>query len=79
MDALTASNLENSLCFEEKLEETFEKDWDKMNKTTCGVIRSYLTQNIKYHVITKTSTKKIWEILEGKYLITSIENRLRRR
>ena len=33
IDALTASNLEDSLCLEEKLEETFEKDWDKMNQT----------------------------------------------
>ena len=35
----------------EKPEETSEKDWGKMNKTTCGLIRSYLTQDVKYHVL----------------------------
>ena len=47
-----------------------------MNRTGCGVIRSYLTQDIKYHVMTETFTKKIWKILESKYLTKSIENRL---
>ena len=51
MDALTTSNLEDSLRLEEKLEETSEKDWDKMNQRACGIIRSYLTQNIKYHIL----------------------------
>ena len=40
IDAMTASNLEDSLCLEEKPEETSEKEWDKMNRTTCGIIRS---------------------------------------
>ena len=51
IDVLTTSNLEDSLCLKEKLEETFEKDWDKMNRTACGVIRFYLTHDIKYHVL----------------------------
>ena len=50
MDALTTSNLEDSLRMKEKPEETNEKDWDKMNRTVCDVIISYLTQDIKYHV-----------------------------
>ena len=33
-------------------------------------------QDIKYHVMTETSTKKIWEILDSKYLTKSIENHL---
>ena len=64
MDALTASNLEDTLRLEEKPEETSEKDWDKMNITTCRLIRSYLTQDIKYHVLYGTSTRKMWETLE---------------
>jgi len=40
------------------------------------IIRSFLTQVIKYHVMTETSVKKIWEILESKYLTKNIENRL---
>ena len=72
MDALTTSNLENALLLKRKSDETSKKDWDKMNRTTCGIIRSCLTQDIKYHVMTETSTKKIWEILEEKYLTKSI-------
>ena len=74
MDVLTASNLENTLLLEEKPEETSTKDWDKMNSVAYGVIRSYLIQDIKYHVMTETSAKKIWAILESKYLTKSIEN-----
>ena len=59
MDALTTSNLENALRLEENPEETFEKDWNKMNRMVCGIIRSYLTQDIKYHVMIKTTVKNI--------------------
>ena len=48
MDALIASNLEHFLLYDKKVEEISKKDWDKMNRTTCGVIRSYLTKNLKY-------------------------------
>jgi len=44
---------------EEKPEETSEKDQDKMNRMAYSVIRSCLTQDIKYHVTTETSAKKI--------------------
>ena len=37
-----------------------------MNRTGCGLIRSYLTQDIKYHVLYETSAMKMWEILEKK-------------
>ena len=33
MNALTASNLKDSLRLEEKSEEASQKDWDKMNRT----------------------------------------------
>jgi len=51
MDALTTSNFEDTLRLKEKPKETSEKNWDKMNKMTCGLIRSCLIQNIKYHVL----------------------------
>jgi len=47
-----------------------------MNRTAYGLIRSCLTQDIKYHVLYETSAIKIWEILEKKYLKKSIEFRL---
>ena len=59
MDALMATNLKDALLLEEKSEEASTKDWVKMNRVTCGVIRSYLIQDIKYNVMAKTSTKKI--------------------
>ena len=71
-DALTTSNLKDVLLLENKQEEILEKDWDKMNRTTCGVIKSFLTQDLKYYVINETSMRKIWEILEAKYLIKSV-------
>ena len=76
MDALTASNLEDTLLLEKKRETTTEEDWDKMNRTTCGLIRSYLTQDIKYNVLYEISARQLWKILEKKFLTKSIESRL---
>ena len=39
MDVLTASNLKDTLRLEEKPEGTSAKDWDKISRTTCGLIR----------------------------------------
>jgi len=47
-----------------------------MNLMACDVSRSYLAQEIKYHVMNETFARKIWKILEIKYLTKSIENRL---
>ena len=74
MDALTASNLEDTLRLEKKRTSTTEEDWDKMNRTMCALIRYYLTQDIKYHVLHETSARQLWEILEKKYLTKSIES-----
>jgi len=74
MDALTTSNLEDTLRLEP--EATSEKDWDKMNRTACDLIRSCLTQNIKYHVLYKTFARQLWEFLEKKYQTKSIKSRL---
>ena len=68
LDALNAQNLEDTLELDGKPDEIEENVWKKMNRTACGVIKSYLTQDLKYDVINETSAKKIWEILEGKYL-----------
>ena len=76
MDALTTSNLEDTLHLEEKPKETSEKYWDKMNRTTCGLVRSCFTQFIKYHVLYETSTRKLLEIIQKKYLTKRIESRL---
>ena len=43
IDALTASKLEDTLRLEKKPEAISEEDWDKMNRTACGLIRSCLT------------------------------------
>ena len=43
LDALTTSNLEDTLRLKEKSEVTSEKDWDKMNMMACGLVRSCLT------------------------------------
>ena len=51
MDALTTTNLKDTLRLEKKRDSTTEKDWDKMNRTVCGLIKSCLTQDIKYHVL----------------------------
>jgi len=75
MDVLTASNLEDTLRLEKKRNSTSEEDWDKMNRMACGMIRSCLTQDIKYHVLHETSARQLWEILEKKYLTKSIESR----
>jgi len=74
MDALTASNLEDTLRLEKKRETTTEEDWDKMNRMVCDFIRSYLTRDIKYHVLHETFARQLWEILKKKYLTKGIES-----
>ena len=59
MDTLTTSNLEDTLRLGKKPQATSEQDWDKMNRTTCGLIRSCLTQYIKYHVLYETSARQL--------------------
>ena len=47
-----------------------------MNRMTCGLIRLYLTQDIKYHVLYEMFAMKMRGILEKKYLMKSIESQL---
>ena len=51
MHALTASNLKDTLRLEKKCSSMTEEDWDRMNRSACGLIRSCLTQDIKYQVL----------------------------
>jgi len=62
IDVLTASKLKDDLLLENKPKEISEKDWEKMNWTTCGVIRSFFIEDLNYHMMIKTSGRKIWEI-----------------
>ena len=45
-----------------------------MNMIVYGIIRSCLTQDLKYNVMNETSVKSIWEILASKYLTKSVKN-----
>ena len=47
-----------------------------MNRSACGLIRSCLSQDIKYLAQHETSAKHLWETLEKKYLTKSVESRL---
>ena len=60
MDALTVLNLKDTLRLEKKRDSATEEDWDKMNRTACGLIRSCLTQDIKYNVLHETSARQLW-------------------
>jgi len=76
LDALNEQNLEDALELQERPEEMEGKIWKKMNRTACEVIRSCLSQDLKFDVMNETSAKKIWETFASKYLTNSIENRL---
>jgi len=64
LDALNVQNLEDSLELQEKPTEMEEKVRKKMNRMMCGVIRSCLSQDLKYDVTNETSAKKIYETRE---------------
>ena len=42
IDALTVSNLKDTLRLEKKRDSTSEEEWDKMNRTACDLVRSCL-------------------------------------
>ena len=75
-NALLVQGLKDAIASEPKPAETTKKDWVRMNEVACAVIRSCLTQDIKYHVMNETSAKKIRDTLSDNYLTKSIENRL---
>ncbi|KAG8499853.1 hypothetical protein CXB51_006283 [Gossypium anomalum] len=53
-----------------------DKQWAKINRQACGTIRLCLAKEQKYSVMRETSTKKLWDTLEEKFLTKSLENRL---
>ena len=59
MDALTESNLEDTLRLEERPEETSKKDCYMMIKIACALIRSCLTQDIKCHVLYESFARNL--------------------
>ena len=75
-DALNAQNLEDTLKLKEMPADLDDVVWRKMNRSACGVIRSCLTQDLKYDVMDETFARKMWEMLAEKYLTKSVENRL---
>ena len=76
IDALNASNLEDTLLLEKKKSTTTDEEWAKMNMSACGLRRSCLSQDIKYFAQHETSVKKLWDTLTKKYLTKSVESRL---
>lgn len=75
-DALNAQNLEETLESEAAPQGVEETTWKKMNRSACGVIRSCLTQDIKYLVMNEVSAKALWDTLGNKYLTKTAESRL---
>jgi len=73
---LNARNLEETLESEAAPQEVEETTWKKMNRSACGVIRSCLTQDIKYLVMNEVSAKALWDTLGNKYLTKTAESRL---
>jgi len=73
---LNAQNLEDTTELQERSAEVKEKVWKKHNRMACGIIRSYLTRDLKYDAMNETSTKSIWETLANKYLMKSVKNHL---
>ncbi|KAL8151214.1 hypothetical protein V2J09_021022 [Rumex salicifolius] len=71
-DALCQQDLEDILG--DKPDDIEENVWIKMNNRACGIIRSWLAKEIKYFVMSDTSTKEIWRKLEEKYLTKTIQN-----
>ena len=57
MNAFNASNLEDTLLLEKKKSTTTDEEWAKMNRSACGMIRSCLSQDIKYLAQHETSAK----------------------
>lgn len=76
MDVLCSLNLEEILESDDRPEQMLERDWLKMNRSACGLIRNCLSQEIKYGMMIETFIVKLWKTLENKYLMKSVENHL---
>ncbi|KAH9687281.1 hypothetical protein KPL70_014707 [Citrus sinensis] len=74
LDVLCQQELDVAL--EEKPDVMDDNEWIKINRQACGIIHLCLAKDKKYSVMRETSTKKLWETLEEKYIKKSLENRL---
>ena len=59
MNAMNVQNLKNILELQERPTKVEENVWNKMNQTAYDIIKSCLTQDLKYDVMNETSAKKI--------------------
>ena len=76
IDVLTASKLKDDLLLENKPKEISEKDWEKMNWTTCGIIRSFFYRRSELSYDDQDFWKENLGDPKGKYLTKSIKNHL---
>ena len=53
-----------------------DKYLDKINRQACDTIRLCLAKDQKYFVMSETKAKELWKMLEDKYMMKSVENRL---
>ena len=60
----------------EKPKKLKDKEWTKINRQACGIIRSCITKEQKYPYMRETSASKLWKELENKFMKNSCENRL---
>ena len=74
MDVLIQHELDIAL--EDKPEEMWDKDWNKINRQACGTIRLCLAKDQKYFVMREIKAKELWKMLADKYMTKSVENRL---
>ena len=61
---------------ETKLDDTHERDWERLNIKTCGLICSYLAKDQRYTFLQETFTCSLLKALKNKYMKKSNENRL---
>ncbi|KAK5839561.1 hypothetical protein PVK06_008362 [Gossypium arboreum] len=73
LDVLCQQELDIAL--KEKFDKMDDKEWAKINRQAYGTICLCLAKEQKYSVIRETSVKKLWDTMEEKFLMKSLENR----
>ena len=74
LDVLCQQEL--NIALEEKHEKMDDNEWIKINRHACCTIHLCLGKDQKYSIMRETSTKKLWEALEEKYIKKNLENTL---
>ena len=75
LDVLFQQELDVAL-EESRPEDVDEKDWTRINRLACGMIRLCLSKELKYLFMRETSASKLWKEMEDKFMKKSIENKL---